>query len=112
MQYLLGIAQHYSSSGLGLYCAWNAARALEYRIKLFQAQCRVRGRLAVGPVSNVAGQMRQQLGGDGAIKPLGLATPLRNTDPGMDQLDLGVQTDPLKPGGGEIRAVIRIEHTG
>ena len=42
----------------------------------------------------------------GAVEPLDLPAALRDTDPRVDELDLGVQTNPLKAGGGEIGAVV------
>src|SRR3954451_4507291 len=83
---------------------------LEHRVELLQGERRRRGWLAAGAVRDVPGQMRQQLGGDGAVEPLDLAATLRDPDPGVDQPNVCVQADPLEARAGEVAAVVAVEH--
>jgi hypothetical protein len=45
-----------------------------------------------------SGEVREQLGGDGAVEPFDLAAALRDTDPGVDKPDVGVEADALQAG--------------
>jgi len=57
----------------------------------------------------VAGQRREQFGGDGAEEPLPLAAPTRLAGRGMDELDLQVGANLGHVGAGEVGAMIAVQ---
>src|SRR5659263_529085 len=61
---------------------------------------------------DVPGQVWEEFGGDGAVEPFDLPSALRDADPGVDELDVRVQADAFEPGGGEVGAVVAVEHVG
>ena len=86
--------------------------SLEHVIELVQGQAGFADGCPAGAVRDEAGQVRQQLGGDGPEEALDLAAALRDPDPGVDQADVGVEADPLEPAAGEVAAVVAVEHVG
>jgi hypothetical protein len=66
--------------------------------------------LAVGSVRDVAGQGGEEFGGEGAEEALDLAAALRHAGGGVHQPDPGVGAHLLEMGGGEVGAVVAVEH--
>ena len=68
--------------GMGSAVVFGDDELLQDSVQLFQGEGRCGDRGAVGSVRDVAGQVRQELGGDGAIEALDLPASLRDARPG------------------------------
>ncbi len=66
-------------------------KLLKRSIQLREGELRRSDGVTAGAVRDVTGQVRQQLGGDGAEQALNFSAALRDTDAGVDQLNVRVE---------------------